>query len=140
LRLTEQHHAQGNRHLRHLEPRGGQRFLERAPELAPLKVSAGKTALQAAIDALPDESPLFHLLRDDRIHPDDALPATGVPLEWERLLSAAFVRSSDYGTRSSTVLTRYGGGRGTLDEQAWAPDGTARSRRRYRFALSAHSS
>lgn len=99
------------------------------------KVSAGKTALQAAIDALPDEVPLIHLLRDDRIHPDDALPATGVPLEWERLLSAAFVRSPGYGTRSSTVLTLSAGGRATFDEQAWLPGGLHGERRRYRFAV-----
>ncbi len=104
------------------------------------KVSAGKTALQAAIDALPDEAPLFHLLRDDRIHPDDALPATGVPLEWERLLSAAFVRSPGYGTRSSTVLTQTAGGLVTFDEQTWLPGGLQGERRRYRFALSAHLS
>ncbi len=42
------------------------------------KVGAGKTALHAALDALPDEAPLFRLLRDDTIHPDAALPATGV--------------------------------------------------------------
>ena len=35
---------------------------------------------------------------------DDALPATGVPLEWERLLSAPFIVSERYGTRCSTVL------------------------------------
>ncbi len=99
------------------------------------KVSAGKTALQAALDALPDTAPLFHVLRDDRIHPDDALPATGVPLEWERLLSAAFIRSPDYGTRSSTVLTQTAGGVITFDEQTWLPDGQSGARHRFRFAL-----
>ena len=69
------------------------------------KVGAGKTALAAALDALPDAEPLFELLRDDSVHPDEALPRTGVSLEWERLLSSAFVRAPGYGTRSSTVLT-----------------------------------
>lgn len=99
------------------------------------KVSAGKTALQSALDALPDEAPFFHMLRDDRIHPDDALPATGVPLEWERLLSAAFIRSSDYGTRSSTVLMQTAGGLMTFDEQTWLPGGQGGERHRFRFAL-----
>jgi uncharacterized protein with NRDE domain len=113
------------------------------------KVGAGKTALTAALAALPDEAPLFRLLRDDRIHPDDRLPATGVPLEWERLLSAAFIRSPDYGTRCSTVV-KVGAGpvlraRGainigadrtaTFDEQTWLPGGTAGERRRFRFPL-----
>lgn len=47
---------------------------------------------------------LFDLLADDRPAKDEDLPATGVSLEWERLLSPAFIRSEDYGTRSSTVV------------------------------------
>ena len=97
------------------------------------KVSSGKTALEAAIDALPDETALWRLLRDDTTHPDSSLPATGVPLEWERLLSAAFVLSPAYGTRSSTVLTRSTGGVVSWDEQTWLAGGTAGERRRYRF-------
>lgn len=97
------------------------------------KVSSGKTALETAVAALPGEAGLWKLLRDDTTHPDSALPATGVPLEWERLLSAAFVISPDYGTRSSTVLTCSTGGVVTFDEQTWRPDVTPGERRRYRF-------
>lgn len=99
------------------------------------KVGAGKTALETALSGLPDEASLFHLLRDDTIHPDNTLPATGVPLEWERLLSAAFVMSPDYGTRSSTVITLSRGGVMTFDERGWIPDGQPDARRRYRFIL-----
>lgn len=97
------------------------------------KVGAGKTALEAALNALPDERHLWALLRDDRTHPDDALPATGVPVEWERLLSAAFVLSPDYGTRSSTVLTCSTGSVVSYDEQIWLATGKAGERRRFRF-------
>jgi len=100
------------------------------------KVGAGKTALEAALNALPDEHRLWALLRDDRTHPDDALPATGVPLEWERLLSAAFVLSPDYGTRSSTILTLSAGTAVTFDEQTWLAGGVAGGRVRFRFSLS----
>ena len=60
-----------------------------------------------------DLSPVFAALADQTRAPDDALPATGVPLEWERLLSAPFIVSEDYGTRCSTVLViaRNGGAR-----------------------------
>lgn len=110
------------------------------------KVGSGKTALAAALAALPDESPLSRLLKDDTIHPDTALPATGVPLEWERLLSAAFIRGSGYGTRCSTIV-KVGSGRtatagsaanmgtATFDEQTWLPGGAAGERRRYRFPI-----
>lgn len=97
------------------------------------KVGAGKTALEAAIGTLPGETALWKLLRDDTTHPDHALPATGVPLEWERLLSAAFVLSPDYGTRSSTVLTISTGGVVSFDEQTWLPEAVSGGRRRYRF-------
>ena len=99
------------------------------------KVGAGKRALQQAIAALPDESALFQLLADQAVHPDDALPATGVSPEWERLLSAAFVRSPDYGTRCSTLIKLGADGTGIFDEQTWLPDAKAGERRRFRFKL-----
>lgn len=99
------------------------------------KVGAGKTALEAALAHLPDEHGLWALLRDDRTYPDHVLPATGVPLEWERLLSAAFIRGSDYGTRNSTVLTMSAGGVVTFDEQSWRAGGAVGERRRFRFHL-----
>jgi len=55
-------------------------------------------------DDRDDVESLFALLRDDAPASDDALPATGVTLEWERLLSAPFIRAPHYGTRCSTVL------------------------------------
>jgi len=99
------------------------------------KVGAGKTALEAALAHLPAEHGLWVLLGDDRTYPDAELPATGIPLEWERLLSAAFVRAADYGTRSSTVLILSAGGVATFDEQSWLPNGVPGERRRYRFDL-----
>lgn len=97
------------------------------------KVGAGRTALAAALDALPGTGALFDLLADDVIHPDHVLPATGVPLEWERLLSAAFIRSPDYGTRSSTVLCAGADGWISYDEQTWLPGAVRGVRRRFRF-------
>ncbi|MEY4747955.1 MAG: hypothetical protein RIQ60_169 [Pseudomonadota bacterium] len=50
---------------------------------------------------------LLDALADDRRVDDDRrLPATGVPLEIERMLSSVFIRSDDgrYGTRCSTVI------------------------------------
>jgi uncharacterized protein with NRDE domain len=92
------------------------------------KVGAGRTALATALTRLPDEDALHALLRDDTIHPDEALPATGVSPEWERLLSAAFVRSPDYGTRSSTIIKVGADGMASFDEQTWLPDASAGDR------------
>ena len=99
------------------------------------KVATARPALTAALAGLPDLRPLFHLLRDDGIHPDAILPRTGVGLEWERLLSSAFVRAGDYGTRSSTVLLRGEDDSLIFDEQTWLADARPGGRARYRFML-----
>ncbi len=106
------------------------------------KVTAARSALADALAALPEERPLFELLRDDAAHPDHLLPRTGISLEWERLLSAAFVRAPGYGTRSSTILKLSRGNTPaepamiTFDEQTWLEGGRPGDRRRYRFRLS----
>jgi len=99
------------------------------------KVARGKSALNAALRALPDETPLFTLLRDDSIAPDEALPRTGVSLEWERLLSAAFVRMPGYGTRSATVLLVDQAGNVRFIEQGFLPDAIPGERREFAFAI-----
>ena len=58
-----------------------------------------QTALQP-----PDSDALFALLKQDQPAPDAQLPDTGIPLERERALSSAFIRSSDYGTRASSLI------------------------------------
>lgn len=69
-------------------------------------------------------SGLFALL-DDRATAtaDEELPRTGVPLEWERVLSAPFVLHPDYGTRASTVLLLEPSGAGYLAERRFDAQG-----------------
>lgn len=57
-----------------------------------------------SVDALASE--LFTALGDRQIAADSELPATGVSLELERALSAAFIRMPErgYGTRCSTLV------------------------------------
>ena len=104
------------------------------------KVVAAKSALSDALAALPDDAPLLEMLRDDRPHADAMLPRTGVSLEFERLLSSAFVKAPGYGTRSSTILKVSRGDtpastcRFTFDEQTWLPGGKPGARCRYRFS------
>jgi len=68
------------------------------------KLAAAKAAFAAALPGLPSLEPFFALLRDEEIVADEHLPDTGVAREWERRLSAIFVRSPAYGTRASTVI------------------------------------
>lgn len=89
------------------------------------KVRKAKSMLEAALREMPDTAPLLALLRDDRPAPDRELPRTGVSLEWERLLSSAFVRASDYGTRCSTIIRIDARARAYFDEWSWNSAGEA---------------
>ncbi len=74
------------------------------------KVVALKSKLRAALPAAESvaalASTLFDALSDRSQASDDQLPPTGVPLELERELSPAFIRTPDqaYGTRCSTIV------------------------------------
>lgn len=86
------------------------------------KVQRAKSRLTTALGDLPRTASILELLRDDHIAADEELPRTGVSLDWERLLSSAFVRSADYGTRCSTVAC-IGDGETLFEEWTWDPDG-----------------
>jgi uncharacterized protein with NRDE domain len=100
------------------------------------KVQKAKSQLQAALNGMDDPASALKILRDDRPAPDAELPRTGVSLEWERLLSSAFVRGDDYGTRSSTVIRIDSDGTAFFDEWSWDPSGSQSDRRSFQFGLS----
>ena len=99
------------------------------------KVQNAKTRLEAALLGLTDTAPLLDLLRDDRPASDAQLPRTGVSLEWERLLSSAFVRAADYGTRCSTIIRIEREGRAYFDEWSWDSVGADIGRSSLQFEL-----
>lgn len=87
------------------------------------KLLQAKQRFSAAIQHLPAEAAFFELLADQTIVTDNNLPQTGVPLEWERLLSAVFVKSENYGTRASTLVWQRADGTVKLHEQSFGPKG-----------------
>jgi uncharacterized protein with NRDE domain len=89
------------------------------------KLVAARERFAAALPGLPDEAAFFELLADQTIVADENLPATGVPIEWERLLSAIFVKSENYGTRASTLVWQGADGTVTIHEQSFGPNGQA---------------
>jgi uncharacterized protein with NRDE domain len=99
------------------------------------KVQNAKSRLQAALLDTTDPAPLLALLRDDRPAADEDLPGTGVSLEWERLLSSAFVRAQDYGTRCSTIIRIDARGRAYFDEWSWDSGGADIGRISVQFEL-----
>jgi uncharacterized protein with NRDE domain len=82
-----------------------------------------------------DAGPVFALLEDTERAPDAALPATGITLERERMLSAPFIISADYGTRCSTVLTIDHAGNAHWVERSFDPAGNATGEVDVRFQL-----
>jgi len=87
------------------------------------KLLTARQRFAEALDTLPDDDALFALLADDAIAPDRDLPQTGIPLEWERRLSAIFVKSENYGTRASTVAWQRQDGAIRLAERSFGPLG-----------------
>jgi len=87
------------------------------------KLVQARQRFTEALQHLPEEAAFFALLADQAIVADDNLPQTGVPLEWERLLSAVFVQSENYGTRASTLVWQNSNGTVKLHEQSFGPNG-----------------
>ena len=88
--------------------------------------------LGAGMAAGPDDDEtLLALLGDGQVFEDDRLPHTGIPLEWERALSPAFVRIDTYGTRASTIL-RLGRDTVSILEQRFSREGPE-GRTEFRF-------
>ncbi len=99
------------------------------------KVQNAKSKMRAALADLADPAAVMELLRDEAPAPDAALPRTGVSLDWERLLSSAFVRSADYGTRCSTLVRIDRQRTAFFDEWSWDASGAEIGRTSLRFAL-----
>ncbi len=85
------------------------------------KLDSARRAFAAALPHLPDKTAFFALLADDEIVPDARLPSTGVSLAWERILSAIFVKSPNYGTRASTLVAMHRTGQTLFIERSFGP-------------------
>ena len=99
------------------------------------KVMRGKARLADLV--APDEADveaLLALLADDDLAPDDRLPDTGVGTSWERVLSSIFIKSENYGTRSSSIVLVDYAGHVTFVERTHRPaNGTAPGTRTFEF-------
>jgi len=85
------------------------------------KVVKGKAGLGRLLQERKtlQSSEVFSLLRNtDQAHKED-LPKTGVPVLMEQLLSALFITSPTYGTRSSALLKRLATGEVQFTEQSY---------------------
>jgi uncharacterized protein with NRDE domain len=72
-----------------------------------------------------DVDALLALMADREVARDHELPTTGVPIDWERALSAIQIRANGYGTRATTALAVRADGLVTFVERSFdstAPD------------------
>lgn len=84
------------------------------------KVVKGKRELSRLLASnLTHTEQFFGILADRTVAHDKELPTTGVPFEIERALSAIFIETPGYGTRSSTVLTFDNELSWNLEERVW---------------------
>ena len=93
--------------------------------------------LRWAARGVDDVDALFDVLGDRARAPDARLPATGIPLDRERLLSSPFIVSDDYGTRSSTVFALARDGAALFVERTFNAAGEITGDVEYRFRLTA---
>lgn len=70
-----------------------------------LKVRKGRSFLKENIGRDVSTEAFFQFLMDDTRADDADLPDTGIGYEREKALSSIFIKTPDYGTRCSTVLT-----------------------------------
>ena len=99
------------------------------------KVQNAKSRLSEALTDLKDTGAALALLRDDEQAPDERLPRTGLSLPWERMVSSAFVRAGDYGTRCSTLVRIDQSRRACFDEWTWDSTGAQIGAKSLQFAL-----
>ena len=81
----------------------------------------------------PHVEDLFSLLNDRTPAGENELPTTGLPHDWERMVSAPFIVNERYGTRCSSVLLVERTGRTVLYERRYDPSGVQSGMTRFEF-------
>lgn len=82
---------------------------------------------------------LYEYLADRTMAPDHLLPSTGVDMQRERELSAAFIADERYGTRASTVIIVHACGDVYFGERGFGPQGRPLYVRAQRLRLQARA-
>ena len=106
------------------------------PKVARTKAAVAAWCAEGG-DGAAQIEPLFRILGARELAADSELPQTGIPLARERQLSAPFIVSADYGTRSSTVLTIAQDGEARFVERSFDPAGRATGEVDFAFRIGA---
>jgi uncharacterized protein with NRDE domain len=100
-----------------------------------LKVLRSREGLVSLVDANTiNETALFRLLADRTLAPIADVDAGPLPFELARALTATFIVSPDYGTRSSSVVLWSHTGKVAVSERRFDADGRSSGQSRFVFA------
>lgn len=101
------------------------------------KVETAKSEFRDAITGEEiDHTRIFKMLINSKSYPENQLPNTGLSKEMEKMVSPIFIKSKDYGTRCSTLLTIRHDGEVTFIEKTYTPKaGTVTSEARFDFKI-----
>lgn len=100
------------------------------------KVTRAVAQFACAIANRVSVETLLALMADRELAREADLPSTGVPLDWERVLSAIQIRAKGYGTRATTTLMVRSDGLVTFYERTFdAADPDRWSDRHFEFMI-----
>ncbi|MGQ0529507.1 MAG: NRDE family protein [Panacagrimonas sp.] len=98
------------------------------------KALSAHQALQDWISRdLSNPDALLDAMRNSQPAADALLPQTGVGIELERMLSAAFIRTEQYGTRCTSLIRHSADGTIEFFERRYAPSGEVAGENREEF-------
>ena len=100
------------------------------------KMAKGEILLEQLISEQQElhSEHLFAIMQDPTQAPDELLPETGVGLEWERKLSSIFIKSSEYGTRSTAVILKHQSGSTDFYEQSYTSNAEIFNKKQFALA------
>lgn len=103
------------------------------------KVVRGKQKVKPLLEKdKVDPEQLLDVLYDIEQAPTDELPDTGIGLEREKALSSMFIKTPNYGTRCSTVVTVNQQNQLTFTERVYDVNDFSFKTNRFEFQISSH--
>jgi len=94
---------------------------------------------QLLTDAVSSNRPLsiealFELMTNNKQALPELLPDTGLTKEWEQMLSAIFIKSPSYGTRTTTIITKDKRNNVEIYDRSYALSGKVTLQQKFRLS------
>lgn len=88
-------------------------------------------AISAFIELPLNVDELFNLMKNGQQAQRQHLPKTGVPLDWEQLLSSIFIVSPQYGTRTTNIIIQDNQGNISVYDRSYNEQGQCIEQQRF---------